>query len=153
DAGHAAAEVMRDVDVCGVDLVQVGGQGQQFLIDSICSDGGVGAGDELDLDLSAHRSLAQQPVAGAHLTQPPADPGAAVGEQIVHDGVVVAGQHRDLVPAVVDQQLLQHVIGAVPVEGGDLDGHHGVQLEQSAPELAGQGRAADTVLEVEADRG
>src|SRR5699024_2545081 len=117
DPGHAAGEVVGDVEDGGVDLDQVGGQGEEVLGDRVGRAGGVRAGDQLDRGLRAHGPLAQQAAAGAHLAQLSAGPGSVGGEQIVHDGVVVAGQHRDLVPTVVGQQLLQHVIGAVAVEG------------------------------------
>src|SRR5947209_631573 len=93
--------------------------------------------------------LASKSAALASVSWAPVAPGEG-GDEVGHDRVVVARVEGD-VGAAARGQGAGDVERRVAIEGGHLDGHHGLDLEERSPEGLVQDPSADGRLEVEAE--
>ena len=145
DAGDAAVEVVGGIEEGGVEVSELGAEGEEEGVVFAFVD----AAEELDGASGADGPLAEEAADDAD-----GDAGEGEGgEEVGDDVVVVAGVEGDAGGAAGFGDGADDVEGLVAVEGGDLDGDEGLDFGGAAPEGVGQDAAADGGLEVEADDG
>src|SRR5262249_51927747 len=134
----AAAEIIGDVEECGIAVGDLRGQCHQVAVDGTGMCGLPESGEQFDGAFGPYAPVAEQSAFDAYR-----DVHAVAGkderdQQIEHDVVVVAGIERDAVFGARGDDSADDVERSISIEGSDLDRHDLVNLRETPPETVWQ---------------